>query len=143
MNIFLSTVTIAVIFGTYDVFIKLGAGRIDPALGAWLTQLASTLTLTIFLCVQLLTKKAPGTPMTGPGLLIVTVAGVLIALALAMLFFLLQNKAAQATTTLPTILFLRNITLVILGIFILREQVTIIKITGVVTCLFGIYLISL
>lgn len=139
MNIMLYSIGIAVLFGTYDLFIKLGAGRLDPAFGAMITQIASALTLVgIFLY-----KKTSRPLITIPGTLYVTIAGVLIATALIFLFFLLQNKSAKATTTLPTILILRNITLVILGVFVLREKITILKTLGIATSLLGIYLISL
>lgn len=138
MNIVLSSIGIAVLFGTYDLFIKLGAGRLDPALGAMLTQIASAATLTIAFFIGSNNTKA-----TPEGIVYVSIAGVLIALALLFLFFVLQNTSAKATTILPTILILRNITLVILGIIVLREKLTLLKSLGLAISLLGIYLISM
>lgn len=143
MNMVLSSIGIAVLFGTYDLFIKLGAGRLDPALGAMLTQIASALTLAGVFLFQLLRPAAPRPQATPLGLAYVIIAGILIALALVFLFFVLQNKGAKATTTLPTILILRNITLVILGVIVLRENLTSLKTLGIVISLLGIYLISM
>ncbi len=143
MNIVLSSIGIAVLFGTYDLFIKLGAGRLDPALGAMVTQVASALTLVGVFLFQYLKPGAPRPQATVQGILFVTIAGVLIATALIFLFFLLQNKAAKATTTLPTILILRNITLVVLGVIVLQEKISVLKIIGVGISLLGIYLISI
>ena len=118
MNVLLSSIGIAVLFGTYDLFIKLGAGRLDPALGAMVTQIASAVTLVCVFLFQLLKPGAPRPQATAQGIIFVAIAGVLIAAALIFLFFVLQNKTAKATTTLPTILILRNITLVILGVIV-------------------------
>lgn len=138
MNMALSTIGIAVLFGTYDLFIKLGAGSLNPALGAMITQIASAATLSI--AYVALPKTST---MSTIGLFYVISAGILIALALFFLFALLQNTSVKATTTLPTILILRNITLVILGVIILREKITVLKSLGIAISLLGIYLISL
>jgi len=142
MNLFLSSTIIAVIFGTYDLFIKLGAGRIDPTLGAMLTQAASALTLVGVFLFQFLKPEASRPLTTAQGILFVITAGILIAIALIFLFFLLQRETTKVTTTLPTILILRNLTLVILGIFVLREKLSGIKVIGIALSLLGVYLIS-
>lgn len=142
MNILLPSIGIALLFGAYDLLIKLGAGRIDPALGAMLTQIASATTLVAVSLYQFITSNARPI-ITWQGLTFVIVAGVLIALALVFLFFVLQNKAAKATTTLPSILILRNITLVLLGVIVLKEKIGLLKIIGLSISLFGIYLISM
>lgn len=139
MNIVLSSIGIAILFGTYDIFIKLGAGRLDPALGAMITQVASATTLVI----AYLFSSSKTSRISPYGLAYVIIAGILIALALLFLFTLLQNKSARATTILPSILILRNVTLVILGVIVLREKVTLLKTLGIATSLLGIYLISL
>lgn len=143
MNIVLSSIGIAVLFGTYDLAIKLGAGRIDPALGAMTTQIASALTLVGVFLYQVFKPGTPRPQTTIEGFFFVIVAGVLIASALLFLFFVLQNKEAKATTTLPMILILRNVTLVILGMLILREKVSFMKALGIAVSLLGIYMISL
>ena len=143
MNLILPTVLTAVIFGTYDLFIKLGAGRLDPALGAMLTQIASATTLIIYFVISSLRAGAARLPANWQGVVIVTIAGILIAVALVMTFTILQSKAAKATTTLPTILFIRNLTLVTLGILVLRENVTFVKVLGIATCILGVYLITI
>lgn len=142
MNIVPSTIGIAILLGTYDLCIKLGAGRTDPTLGAMLTQIASTFTLVCVFLFHLLKPGAPRPNVTAQGVVFVTVAGVLIATALLSLFLVLQNKTAKATTTLPTILILRNITLVVLGIIVLGEKLSLTRAIGIGLSLFGVYLIS-
>lgn len=143
MNVLQYSIGIAILFGIYDLFIKLGAGRLDPALGAMITQVSSAVTLVGVFLFQSLKPDAPRPQATIQGIAFVTIAGILIAIALICLFFVLQNKAARATTILPTILILRNITLVMLGIIVLREQLSLVKILGIAISFLGIYLISI
>lgn len=143
MTTTLTIIVIAVLYGTYDLFIKLGAGRIDPALGAMLTQIASALTLVGIFIFQYLKPGAPRPQTTTQGVVFVTLAGVLIATALIFLFFVLQNKATKVTTAIPTILILRNVILVSLGVLVLGEKLSITQSFGIGLSLIGIYLISL
>ncbi len=143
MTTTLMIITIAMLYGTYDLFIKLGAGRIDPVLGAMTTQIASALALVVVFIFQFLEPGTPRPQATTQGVVFVTLAGVLIATALILLFFVLQNKAIKATTAIPTILILRNVTLVTLGILVLGEKLSITKSFGIGLSLIGIYLISL
>lgn len=143
MTTTVTIIIIAILYGTYDLFIKLGAGRIDPALGAMLTQIASALSLVGVFLFQILKPDASRPQASTQGVIFVTLAGVLIATALVFLFFVLQNTATKATTAIPTILILRNVTLVMLSVFILREKITTIKSLGIGLSLIGVYLISI
>lgn len=143
MTISFTIITIAILYGTYDLFIKLGARRIDPALGAMLTQVTSSLTLVGVFIFQFLKPRAPQPQTTSQGIVFVILAGVLIATALTFLFFVLQNKATKATTAIPTILILRNVTLVTLGVLVLGEKLNIVKAFGIGLSLVGVYLISM
>lgn len=136
-------ITIAILYGTYDLFIKLGAGRIDPALGAMFTQIASALTLVGIFIFQYFKPGAPRPQTTIQGVLFVSLAGVLIATALIYLFFVLQNKETKVATAIPIILILRNVTLVSLGILVLGEKLSFTQSFGIGLSLIGIYLISL
>lgn len=143
MTTTLTIIVIAVLYGTYDLFIKLGAGRIDPALGAMMTQIASAFSLMGVFLFQILKPDASRPQATIQGVVFVTLAGVLIATALIFLFFVLQSKETKVTTAIPIILILRNVTLVLLSVFILREKITIIKSLGIGLSLIGVYLISI
>ncbi len=143
MNTFLLTVGIAMLFGIYDLFIKLGAGKISPSLGAMLTQTTSAFVLVGIFLLQLRSSGIVKQTITTEGIFFVVSAGILIAAALVLLFFLLQNKDITTATTLPVILILRNVTLVTLAVLVLRENLTLTKILGLSISLLGIYLISL
>jgi uncharacterized membrane protein len=136
------TVGIAILFGAYDLFIKLGAGKISPSLGAMLTQTTSTLVLVVIFLLQLRSSGVVKQLITLEGILFVVLAGILIAVALVLLFSLLQNKDITTATTLPVILILRNVTLVTLALIVLHENLTLTKILGLSMSLLGIYLIS-
>ncbi len=135
--------TIAILYGTYDLFIKLGAGRIDPALGAMLTQIASVLTVALFLGYRIITKQVMNLTLTPIAALFVFTAGVLIAAGLILLFTLLQQPAVRVSSALPMILILRNVTAVILVILVFREKLTLVKSIGIALSFLGVYVISL
>lgn len=139
----LTIITIAILYGTYDLFIKLGAGRIDPALGAMFTQLISVLTVAIFLVYRIFNKQITDLTVTPLGVVFVLIAGTLIAIGLILLFILLQQPTLRASSTLPMILILRNVTTVTLVTLVFREQFTAIKFVGILMSLLGVYVISL
>ena len=140
MTIPLTIIAISILYGTYDLFIKLGAEHMDPTLGAMITQITSALTLILFfgLNTVLRGENAQG-KITLLGIFSVILAGIIIATALIFLFVLLQNNEVKATSTIPTILILRNITLITLGILILGEKITILKSFGMGLSLIAIY----
>lgn len=143
MTTTLTIIVIAVLYGTYDLFIKLGAGRIDPALGAMMTQIASALTVAAFLDYRIFNKQITGLTVTPLGIVFVVIAGTLIAIGLILLFIILQQPTVRASSALPMILILRNVTAVILVILVFREKLTAIKSIGIAISLLGVYLISL
>ncbi|GEM_PF-2645073 len=144
MTTFFTIISIAILYGTYDLFIKLAAGRINPALGAMITQIASAFALILYTGLNTLLRSDNAQVKIAPlGIFFVILAGITIAAALILLFTLLQNKEIKATTAFPTILILRNVTLVTLGILVLGEKLSITKSFGIGLSLIGIYLISL
>lgn len=138
-----SIITIAILYGTYDLFIKLGAGRIHPALGAMLTQLISTLTVAAFLAYRIFNKQIADLTVTPLGIVFVVIAGTLIAFGLILLFILLQKPTLRASSALPMILILRNVVAITLIALVFREKLTAIKFVGILMSLFGVYVISL
>lgn len=143
MTTTLTIIVIAVLYGTYDLFIKLGAGGIDPALGAMMTQIASALTVAAFLGYRIFNKQITGLTVTPLGIVFVVIAGTLIAIGLILLFIILQQPTVRASSALPMILILRNVTAVLLVILVFREKLSAIKSIGIAISLLGVYLISL
>lgn len=141
MNITISILITALLFGLYDVCIKLSSGTINPVLGAIVVQTTSALTAILYL-VFLYTKDQQlirSTPVGG--VIISSLAGVLITIALVSLMYVLSQPAIRASQTLPSILVLRNTTLVLISIVFLQERFTVQNSLGLVISLVGVYVL--
>lgn len=143
MNIILVSIISAVLFGVYDLCIKLSAGKINPGLGVVVCQTASALTMGLFVAYQQFIAKSFQPRISTQGIFWVSVAGALIATALVLLLIILGNKSAKATTIMPIVLILRNVTVVLLGVVVLKEQMGFLKTLGIALSLLGVYLIAL
>ncbi len=143
---FFTSVLIGSLFGLYDFFIKLSSGKINPVVGPVVCQTFSAISAFLFLLIfyyfnrRGVLQYAPTT--TRIGFFFSAVAGALITVALISLFFFFTNRGVKVSTALPTVLVLRNITLILLGVLILKENLGIIKILGLALSLLGIFLIS-
>lgn len=134
-------ILIGISYGIYDVLIKLGAPWINPFYGSLLTQTTSALLIASIVIVKFLTNREVIRTVTWQALLLSVSAGLVIGASLIMLFTLLQNKNLKTSSLLPTILMLRNITVIFLGVFILKDEVTFRKILGFVLGIVSIYCI--
>lgn len=141
MNL-MSGLIIAILYGSYDFIIRLSAGKINPTLGAFLCQIFSALTILLIIVYQKLILKSFVPKITNEGVGAVAAAGFLIGMALFSLFIFFQQRGLKISTALPTILVLRNLTVVILGILVLQEKLTWTKILGLVLILSGVYLLT-
>ncbi|MBU1966712.1 EamA family transporter [Patescibacteria group bacterium] len=142
MKIGLLALISAVLFGGYDLVIKLTATKSDPALGALLVQVSSAITLAIILTIQFL-RKRPEVMISNDGWKYSILAGVLISLALYALFAVLKSPLTKASTTLPSILIGRNIVLIMLSLVLLGEKLTKLQILGLLLGIAGLGIINL
>lgn len=138
MNPVILTLTCALLFGVYDLLIKLASGSGNPTALAFVVQLASTVTLGSLIIRPLLT----GTLSLSTNPIFAILAGSVIALALNLLFFTLKLPGAQPTTILPVTLIGRNLVLVALSVIVLGNTLTPTRTLGLVLGLFSLFLIS-
>ena len=142
MKVGLLAIISAVMFGGYDLVIKLTAGKSDPALGALVVQVSSAITMAIILGIQSWVNNSTVVVTTDIGWKYAVLAGILISLALYALFIVLKSPLSQASTTLPSILIGRNLVLIILSLLILRERITQLQSFGLAIGLVGLLLIQ-
>lgn len=142
MKIGLLTLISAVMFGSYDLVIKLTAAKGNPALGALIVQAISAITMAIILGIIFLTNR-PELAITSSGWKYAVLAGVIISLALFALFIVLRSPLSQASTTLPSILIGRNLVLIILSLVILGEKLTKFQVMGLILGITGLGIINL
>lgn len=138
MNTLLLTFICAVLFGVYDLFIKLASGSGSPTALAFVVQLASTLTLGIFLARPLLS----GTIQFSANPLYAVLAGITMAIALNLLFFILKLSGAQPTTILPLTLIGRNLIFIALCVVLLRANLSLTRALGLTLGFISLFLIN-
>ena len=138
MNTLLLTFICAVLFGVYDLFIKLASGSGNPTALAFVVQLASTLTLGAFITRPLFS----GSIQFSANPVYAVLAGITIAIALNLLFFILKIPGTQSSLIIPFTLIGRNLVLVILSILILRINLSPLRLSGLILGLISIFLIS-
>lgn len=115
-------VVAAVMFGLYNVFIKLSADDINPILGAVVLQfVAAFLGLGLLLATQM---PSGGMPFwSGRGLLLATLAGIAIGLVEILAFFIYGRGVAVAVGN-PLIVGGSLIVTTGTGVLLLRESVS-------------------
>lgn len=133
---------IGFLYGTYDLFLKLSAGKIQSNLGAVLCQTISALFALVIFLYQKQTGRIFQMIVALPGILAIVAAGISIGSALILILTVLANPDAKASVIVPTILIIRNVTVILWGILLLKENLTLVKSTGIILSLLGIYLIS-
>lgn len=142
MNTVFLTIVIGFLYGTYDLFIKMSAGKIQPALGSMLCQIVSACFAGIILFFQLRNTTAQQQLWTLPGIGAIAGAGITIGSALILTMTVLVSPTVKAAVFMPSILLLRVITVILWGIILLKEQVKIINIFGMILSLIGLYLMK-
>lgn len=142
MQIVVSSISIGVLYGVYDLFIKLSANRVSPAVGALVTQLFSVALIGGFIVYQRFITKSLELKIEPKGLVSSGIAGILIGTALILLFVLLQNKEIKAISAIPTILIVRTLSVIVLGAIFLKESVNPAQKVGFILSLIGICLIN-
>ncbi len=138
MNPIVLTLLCAVLFGVYDLLIKLASGSGNPTALAFVVQLASTLTLGAFMTRLALTStlQLPTNPLYA------LLAGAIIALALNLLFSILKMPGVQPTSFLPFTLIGRNLVFVSLSILLLGSSLTPTRSIGLGLGLISLFLIN-
>jgi uncharacterized membrane protein len=70
------------------------------------------------------------------------VAGILMALALNLLFFILKNGGLPSSSVIPFTIIGRNLVLVVLSVIILRDNLSVTKALGILLGFTSLFLIS-
>jgi bacterial/archaeal transporter family protein len=139
MNWVLLALTTAAAFGAYNVFIKLGSGKIDHVLGAVVLQVVAALlggTYALFLHLS-----GRELPVTRAGFAWAALAG--IAVGLAEIFtFLVFSRGAPASLATPIIMGGSILVTAVLGVLLLRERLGLPQLLGILLIGIGIALVS-
>jgi transporter family protein len=129
----------AVAFGAYNVFIKLGSGKIDQVLGAVVLQVVAALLGGAYLLYLKLAGRALA--VSGAGLAFAALAGVAVGLA-EILTFVVFARGAPAALATPIIMGGSVLVAALAGLLLLRERVGLSQVAGILLVAGGIFLLS-
>lgn len=138
MNTPFMTLICAVLFGFYDLLIKLASGSGNPTALAFVVQLTSTLALGVFLARPLFS----GSIQFSANPLYAVLAGITMAVSLNLLFFILKIPGTQPTAILPLTLIGRNLIFITLCVVLLRANLTFTRALGLALGFISLFLIN-
>lgn len=131
----------AVMFGLYNVFIKLSADDINPILGAVVLQFVAAF---IGLGLLLASQAQSDNPLiwSGRGLLLATLAGVAIGLVEILAFFIYGRGVLVAVGN-PLIVGGSLVVTTAIGVFLLRETINLAQVAAILLITGGVLLLAL
>lgn len=131
----------AVMFGLYNVFIKLSADDINPILGAVVLQFVAAF---IGLGLLLASQAQSDSPLiwSGRGLLLATLAGVAIGLVEILAFFIYGRGVLVAVGN-PLIVGGSLVVTTAIGVFLLRETINLAQVAAILLITGGVLLLAL
>lgn len=136
--VFLALLTAAA-FGAYNVFIKLGSGKIDHVLGAVVLQVVAALVGGAYALVLKLSGKE--LPVTREGLGYAALAGVAVGIA-EILTFVVYTRGAPASLGTPIIMGGSIVITAAVGATLLKERFGLPQVLGIILVATGIALIA-
>lgn len=129
----------AVAFGAYNVFIKLGSGRIDQVLGAVVLQVVAAALGGVYAISLGLAGRELG--VSGEGVAFAALAGIAVGVA-EILTFVVFARGAPAALATPVIMGGSVLVAATAGFLLLSERMRIAQAAGIVLIAGGIVLVS-
>lgn len=130
----------AVMFGLYNVFIKVSANDINPILGAVVLQfVAAFIGLAMLLVTQMQAGSLPF--WSGRGLLLASLAGAAIG-AVEILTFFIYGRGVLVAVGNPLIVGGSLVVTLGVGVFLLRESVNLTQLLAIGLIFIGVLLLA-
>ena len=136
------TLTISsLLFGFYDMLLKLSAGKLPPLTNSLLVQLSSVATILIVILVRLIAgqKELSLTSLLTKNLSLSITAGITISLALICLTYSLTQIQVKVSTIMSAVIIGRNLSLILLSVIFLKESLSPNQILGLVLGFAGLF----
>ena len=139
MNWILLAITVAILWGLYNFFIKMSSGEIDPVLGAVTLQItAATVSGILLLWMKISSKEIV---FTHKGIEYAILAGVCVGLA-EITYLKLFSRGIDLSIGMPIVVGGTIIVGVVLGLAILKEPLNFIHALSLLLIITGIMLLS-
>jgi transporter family protein len=128
----------AVLYGLHQVFTKLAADRIGDGLGGFVVEITAALIIGFYL-VYLRFFSEWKQPVSSEGVFYSVLTGICVGAGTVM-FFLLFQKGGPLSAV-PMVLAGGAALMAIVGILFLKEPATMIRVSGIVLSLLGLFLL--
>ena len=129
----------AILWGATPVLEKIGLGKVDPITGVTIRSIAVTLSLIIYL---IFSGKIKGVLNADPkSVMIFSITGIMAGL-LGMITYFAALKKAPSSQVVP-IAAIYPLIAAVLSVIILGEKVTILRITGTILIIIGIWCVQI
>ena len=128
----------AVLYGLHQVFTKLAADRIGDGLGGFVVEITAALIIAFYL-VYLRFFSEWKQPVSSEGVFYSVLTGICVGAGTVM-FFLLFQKGGPLSAV-PMVLAGGAALMAIVGILFLKEPATMIRVSGIVLSLLGLFLL--
>ena len=128
----------AVLYGLHQVFTKLAADRIGDGLGGFIVEITAALIVAFYL-VYLRFFSEWKQPVSSEGVFYSVLTGICVGAGTVM-FFLLFQKGGPLSAV-PMVLAGGAALMAIVGILFLKEPATMMRVSGIVLSLLGLFLL--
>jgi transporter family protein len=128
----------AVLYGLHQVFTKLAADRIGDGLGGFVVEITAALIIAFYL-VYLRFFSEWKQPVSSEGVFYSVLTGICVGAGTVM-FFLLFQKGGPLSAV-PMVLAGGAALMAIVGILFLKEPATMLRVSGIVLSLLGLFLL--
>jgi transporter family protein len=128
----------AVLYGLHQVFTKLAADRIGDGLGGFVVEITAALIIAFYL-VYLRFFSEWKQPVSSEGVFYSVLTGICVGAGTVM-FFLLFQKGGPLSAV-PMVLAGGAALMAIVGILFLKEPATMMRVSGIVLSLLGLFLL--
>jgi transporter family protein len=128
----------AVLYGLHQVFTKLAADRIGDGIGGFIVELSAALIIAFYL-IYLRFFSEWKQPVSNEGVFYSVLTGICVGAGTVM-FFLLFQKGGPLSAV-PMVLAGGAALMAIVGILFLKEPATMLRVSGIVLSLLGLFLL--
>jgi uncharacterized membrane protein len=136
----IGSILLAIIFGFFNLFNKIAAGKISDSLGALLVESTAVFCiLLLFLYLSLTGKKSADT--TNQGVIFSILAGVCVGIGSVLYFFIFRSKG-ELSIAGPVVWGGSLLVMAVAGILLLKEPFSIQKLLGIALSLIGLFLLA-
>jgi uncharacterized membrane protein len=137
---FTGSILLAIIFGFFNIFNKIAAGKVSDSLGALLVESTAVLCILLFfIYLNLSGKKSVET--TSQGIIFSILAGICVGIGSVLYFFIFRSKG-ELSIAGPIVWGGTLLVMAIAGILLLKEPFSIQKLLGIALSLIGLFLLA-